>query len=378
MPKFNSDLQNLFSNFKNQQKYAKKAYDANNDGSIDNKDKEFLLEQEKALLDKKSIFDVNGDGIFDKSDIDMFVKGDVDGLCGTTKLEKAFVSKYKDNIKEIMYNYRTDFSINGQSYSRTATNITKNISDCNLRVYNYNKNGKPESQYLEIVSNKTNQRYTISAIPEGLDIKNITRVTSNDAGATFTIYTDEKTYVFERTLSEKNHFVYGSASTAMTQTRVVSGCDVNTVTKFDEKGKETANYIRIIGRTSGTEYQINSIPEGLDVSKIEKIASMGTTFTITTDDSTEYTFNRTLVGEDGTFEYNIDYQVTYDNMKNPKKKIEYGKTFTKTYTYENSNGNGWTGLTQEYKNGCRTEYTRKFDKDGKYIKEEKNIIMKVI
>jgi len=47
MPKFNADLSNLFKNYQQEQKYNKKAFDANGDGKIDSKDKTQLTNAEK-------------------------------------------------------------------------------------------------------------------------------------------------------------------------------------------------------------------------------------------------------------------------------------------------------------------------------------------
>ena len=43
MTQFNSNLNNLFKNYQQQQQYNKKAFDVNGDGKINSKDKKVLI-----------------------------------------------------------------------------------------------------------------------------------------------------------------------------------------------------------------------------------------------------------------------------------------------------------------------------------------------
>ena len=98
---FNSNLNNLFQNYQQQQKYAKKKFDANKDGKINNKDKTYLANKETNLLKKSNIFDFNNDGVTDINDL--FIISSERGIDFNndgeySDLEKAFLSDYKTKI----------------------------------------------------------------------------------------------------------------------------------------------------------------------------------------------------------------------------------------------------------------------------------------
>ena len=100
MTEFNSNLNNLFKNYQQQQQYNKKAFDVNGDGKINSKDQTQLTNTRKDLLKNAKLFDVNGDGKFDQKDVDMFTKGDVNGDGKITQDELNFISEYKDEMKK--------------------------------------------------------------------------------------------------------------------------------------------------------------------------------------------------------------------------------------------------------------------------------------
>ena len=97
---FNSNLNNLFTNYQNQQNYKMQKYDVNGDGKINSKDQTALNKEKTELLKNKNLlFDVNGDGQFTQADVDMFVKGDFDGDGETSALEEKFVKQYKNSLE---------------------------------------------------------------------------------------------------------------------------------------------------------------------------------------------------------------------------------------------------------------------------------------
>ena len=94
MTEFNSDLNNLFKNYQQQNSYSKyqkasaedkknkslwESVDTNKDGKINSADKTKLDKTKNTLLKKENLFDINGDGKFNQEDIDLFLKGDIDG-----------------------------------------------------------------------------------------------------------------------------------------------------------------------------------------------------------------------------------------------------------------------------------------------------------
>lgn len=131
MSNFNSDLNNLFSNWQKQQKYNQytKAstkdkkdislwgdIDLNKDGKITSADKTKMTNEATTLKKNKNLFDVNGDGFFNQADIDMFVKGDVNGDGEITQEELNFVSAYKKDLTTVFTKQKADFEIDGKKY----------------------------------------------------------------------------------------------------------------------------------------------------------------------------------------------------------------------------------------------------------------------
>ena len=102
MTGFNSDLNKLFQNFKQQQ--------------LNTGDKSTLLKEEEDLKKKENLFDVNGDGKFNQNDIDMFIKGNVDGNNEVSKEELTFISKYKDELAKVFKAQKADFKLDGIKY----------------------------------------------------------------------------------------------------------------------------------------------------------------------------------------------------------------------------------------------------------------------
>ena len=113
---FNSNLNNLFTNYQKQQQYKKKSFDVNGDGKISSKDKSALTNEAKNLLKNKMLFDVNGDGKLTQADVDMFVKSDFDGNRKTSTAEKNFVEEYKDDFIKAFKSAKADFEIDGVRY----------------------------------------------------------------------------------------------------------------------------------------------------------------------------------------------------------------------------------------------------------------------
>lgn len=116
MTDFNSNLNNLFNNFQKQQQYNKKKFDVNGDGKINSKDATTLNTEKSKLLKEKNLFDVNGDGLFSQNDVDMFIKGDVDGNGDITQEELNFISKFKTNFKSALVKEKSSFEMDGIKY----------------------------------------------------------------------------------------------------------------------------------------------------------------------------------------------------------------------------------------------------------------------
>ena len=114
---FNSNLNNLFTNYQNQQNYKKQKFDVNGDGKINSKDQTALNKEKTELLKNKNLlFDVNGDGQFTQADVDMFVKGDFDGDGETSALEEKFVKQYKNDLKNVFVKQKADFNLDDKQY----------------------------------------------------------------------------------------------------------------------------------------------------------------------------------------------------------------------------------------------------------------------
>ena len=116
MASFNSDLRNLFNNFQKQQKYKDSKFDANKDGKVNSNDEKFLKNKETNLLKKENIFDVNGDGNFNQKDVDMFLKGNVNGDKTTTQEEKDFINFYKNTFISALQKKNATFTVNGKKF----------------------------------------------------------------------------------------------------------------------------------------------------------------------------------------------------------------------------------------------------------------------
>lgn len=125
MADINSNLNNLFKNYQQQQNYKKKAFDVNGDGKINSKDKNELSKTEKNLLKDKTLFDFNGDGKFTQADVDMFVKGDFNGDGVQSADELNFISTYEKELVADFKKAKADFEIGGVKYikGKTASGI---------------------------------------------------------------------------------------------------------------------------------------------------------------------------------------------------------------------------------------------------------------
>ena len=135
MTKFNSNLNNLFKNYKQQQKYAQKAYDVNKDGKINKNDKKELENKEKDILKKSNLFDVNGDGKFNQKDIDMFIKGDVDGDGKVSKTEETFVKEYKADLV---------------NFFKKEKNLSR-LMGKNIKTENFSRGQQRQEQHIKTV-----------------------------------------------------------------------------------------------------------------------------------------------------------------------------------------------------------------------------------
>ena len=131
MAGFNTNLNNLFSNFQKKQKYSQykgasktdkenmslwNDIDLNGDGKITSADRNKISSEASALKKAEKLFDVNGDGKFDQKDVDMFLKGDVNGDGKVTQQEKDFVAEYKTEFKNALIKEKTDFTLGGIKY----------------------------------------------------------------------------------------------------------------------------------------------------------------------------------------------------------------------------------------------------------------------
>ncbi|MBQ7450576.1 EF-hand domain-containing protein, partial [bacterium] len=103
---FNSNLNNLFKNFQQQQKFDKKAFDVDGDGKINkNKDKKALTDEKNKLLKQENLFDVNNDGKVDLSDMISISKGvDIDGNGKVDDYENEFFNTFKTQISKEVFN----------------------------------------------------------------------------------------------------------------------------------------------------------------------------------------------------------------------------------------------------------------------------------
>ena len=117
MTSFNSNLNNLFKNYQQQEQYKKKTFDVNGDGKVNANDKTALTNKEKEIKKQKNLFDVNGDGKFNQADVDMFVKGDVNGDGKITQEELNFISKYKKDFMDDVNDKKITFTLDGIIYS---------------------------------------------------------------------------------------------------------------------------------------------------------------------------------------------------------------------------------------------------------------------
>ena len=110
MASFSADMKKLFNAF----------VKTNSQSNFSNNEK-------KIMDDNKSIFDINGDGKFNQTDIDMFVKGDVDGDGKVSSDEFNFISKYKDAFAAAMSkNTNKNYSIKKYNTGMILTETNKN------------------------------------------------------------------------------------------------------------------------------------------------------------------------------------------------------------------------------------------------------------
>lgn len=131
MTNFNSDLNSLFKNFQKQNTYSKyekasekdkknkalwTSIDTNKDGKINETDKSKFDLNETKLLKKENLFDVNADGKLNQKDVDMFIKGDVNGDGKVSADEKAFIKEYKVDLISALSGAKTTFKIDGKQY----------------------------------------------------------------------------------------------------------------------------------------------------------------------------------------------------------------------------------------------------------------------
>ena len=121
-----------------------------------------------------------------------------------------------------------------------------------------------------------------------------------------------------------------SEKTVTGKTLNASGCDVNTITKYDADGNITSNVLRIYQRTYKGEYIINSIPADMDTSKITKVSSNSDGSFSVTAGGTVYTFKRIP-------EKNRAYHAEYNNA---------------------------TGISSSSQNGCRVNVIKEYDENG--------------
>ena len=111
---FNSNLNNLFNNFQRQKELNENAGTKSKREILAEKNQ--LNKEKRALLDNKNLFDVNNDGKFDQKDIDMFVKGDVNGDGEVSQDEKDFINLYTDKMKNAFINAKANFEIDEERY----------------------------------------------------------------------------------------------------------------------------------------------------------------------------------------------------------------------------------------------------------------------
>ena len=115
--RINPNLNNLFQNWQNKKKYEQNAYDVNGDRIINYKDKKKLQDNEKNLLKNDKLFDVNNDGKLNQEDVNLFLRGDIDGDGKVTDEELSFVSLYKDDFTTSFNKQKIDFVMDGIAYS---------------------------------------------------------------------------------------------------------------------------------------------------------------------------------------------------------------------------------------------------------------------
>ncbi len=262
MKGFNSDLKNLFKNFKQQQQYGKKAFDANNDRKVNSEDKRYLLSKKENLLNNNNnLFDVNGDGKFNQADIDMFVKGDVNGNKKITKVELSFVSAYKNDMKNAFIKKKVNFTLDGETYrfSKDGTyTVTSKVlakaSDCEIsKEKKYDAKGNLISDEIRVYQTKSKAVYMLPST-EGLDVSKITSVSSKDG--TFTVTAGNKKFVFGDSKKEAGKLTYsftgqetlnddGSKTVTSKVLKTVSGCEISTEKKYDAEGKLISDEIKV-------------------------------------------------------------------------------------------------------------------------------------
>ena len=306
--------ENFLKLFQNYQRLV-----AYNNSDNKNSVEERKINQEKNnLLDIDSLFDLNNDNVLDQKDIELFLKGDVNGDKTVTDEEKAFTQALKKDLKNIFVNKNINFELDGKAYRATTSGNTQY----------YRENGK--------IISRTVQNNDGTKIRYGYDYVNNVRIlssrtTTEKDGSNTTYYYDKNNNVVQRTVVDKNnnktvyHYTYADGKkdtctkdlynadnvltssteynyvngTAVKQRELqydengelkkinVSNCDITEETKYDKNGN-LIKEIKIYRLASEKLYML-PITDGLNLEDIVKVsANTDTTFTVHTGDKTYF------------------------------------------------------------------------------------------
>ena len=375
---FNADLKNLFA--------AAKATNSKTN---------FSDAEKKLLEEKKSLFDVNGDGKFNQNDIDMFVKGDVNGDGTVSADELNFVAKYKDYFAAAI----TEKT--GKTHKLTVSSDSKAITDTE---YDNNNKVAKKTCFNHTTGSSSNVTYT-----NGVKTRQV-NTTKDGTVNTYTFASDGKTitgcvgvktdgskvtYTYKNGVKESAVKVDKKGNKIADYTYFTSGDNAGKIkTKTEDDVISTYTYYadgdlknvksenKKTGKTNNYAYTYEVAKDSKtgETTKITKRNGVKSKETITSKDGktvTEYNYNSkgqkisgTKDVEGGTltkYEYKdgkISEAVTYENGK---------KKDTFKYLYETKDGittrtttkNGVKYQTKETNSKTGTTITTTFDDTGK-------------
>lgn len=276
MSSFNTDLKNLF----------KASLTSNSKTNISNAEK-------KILNEKKTLFDVNRDGKFNQTDIDMFVKGDIDGDGKVSSDEFNFISKYKDAFTNAMFqNMGKQYKINVENNEISLFDNNNKIKssrkineDGTIIDYTYDSKGnKAKAVRYDADGWTANYTYINGLKSTAVKIeKDGTRTEYKYVGgekATAVRYTYDK----NKNITSRKTYAYNSDGKAVAESKITYNYDSS------NKLTKSTNYTYINGeavKTATNEYSYKSDGEYNEIKTKSYNKNGKETSTVTND----YTIN---------------------------------------------------------------------------------------